>query len=109
MIEILDLVKDLRVKTGAGFVDCKKALLSSKNNIEIAIEILRKKGLSTANKKSLREAKEGVVCINFYDKYSVIMEINTETDFAAKNNEFINFIKELIKISSNVSRLWGLI
>lgn len=105
MIEILNLVKDLRERTGAGFVDCKKALSESKNNIDIAIEILRKKGLSTANKKSLRDANEGVVCINFYEKHSTIMEVNTETDFAAKNIQFINFIKELIKISLGANNI----
>ena len=99
MTELLNLIKDLRGITGAGFLDCKKALLENDNNVENSITYLRKKGLSKANKKSSRQANEGVVCVNIKDTKGSIIEINTETDFAAKNQEFLNFAKELNSIS----------
>ena len=99
MTELLNLIKDLREITGAGFLDCKKALLENNNNVENSITYLRKKGLSKANKKSSRQANEGVVCVNIKDNKGSIIEINTETDFAAKNQEFLKFAKELNSIS----------
>ena len=101
MSEILNLVKELRERTGAGFVDCKKALIESNNQIENAIETLRKKGLSKVNKKLSRDAKEGVVCINNNENEAIIFQINTETDFAAKSEKFLNFIKEFTKFAIN--------
>ncbi|MBI28696.1 MAG: Elongation factor Ts [Alphaproteobacteria bacterium MarineAlpha5_Bin11] len=96
MSKDLNLIKDLRETTGAGFVDCKNALSESNNDVDKAIDYLRKKGLSKANKKSSREAKDGIVSINIYNesKEATIIEINSETDFAAKNIEFINFVKK---------------
>ena len=85
MSEIFDLVKVLREKTGAGFVDCKIALEKNSNDIDNAIIYLRKKGTLKVVKKSIRETKEGVVCINISKNFSSILEINTETDFVAKN------------------------
>ena len=88
----LDLIKDLRGKTGAGFLDCKNALSENNNNIDKSIDSLRKKGLSKASKKSSREAKEGAVGFYTNDNVSVILKINSETDFSAKSDTFLNFL-----------------
>ena len=92
MSELMNNIKNLREITGAGFLDCKKALEENSNEIESSIDFLRKKGLAKANKKSSREAKEGAIGIYSNDKYSTIIQINTETDFAAKNDVFLNFM-----------------
>jgi len=90
------LVKELREKTGAGMMDCKKALGEVDGNIEEAIEFLRKKGLAAAAKKSGRIAAEGAVVASLKDnKSGVIVEVNSETDFVAKNDDFKNFAQEL--------------
>ena len=88
----LKLVKELRDKTGAGFLDCKEALSNNDGNIDNAIDYLRKKGLAKASKKSSREANEGA--IGFYENNSicVLIKINSETDFAAKSDTFLNFV-----------------
>jgi len=91
----MDNIKSLRESTGAGFLDCKKALQENNNEIEKSIDFLRKKGLAKAVKKSSREAKEGVVGVFMNDKVAVILEINTETDFAAKNEIFLDFVDEI--------------
>jgi|TARA_B110000438_G_scaffold167572_1_gene160295 elongation factor Ts len=88
-------VKELRKLTGAGFKDCNIAIKDSNGDIEKAIEILRVKGISKASKKMTRDAKEGVIIINDSNNYKSILEINCETDFVAKNEEFINFVKEI--------------
>ena len=103
MSEILNLIKDLRERTGAGFLDCKNALTESKNNIDNAIVLLRKKGVSRAVKKSKRETNEGVVCINIENDFATIIEINTETDFVAKNSDFLKFVKKLNQQSKNAT------
>ena len=103
MAEILDLIKDLRDRTGAGFVDCKNALIESKNDIDSAINLLRKKGASRAIKKSKRETNEGVVCINIEKYFATIIEINTETDFVAKNSDFLKFVRKLNKLSQTAN------
>ena len=92
MGEDLKLVKELRNKTGAGFLDCKEALSNSNGNIDNAIDYLRKKGLAIASKKSSREANEGA--IGFYENNSIciLIKINSETDFAAKSDTFLNFV-----------------
>lgn len=92
MGEDLKLVKELRNKTGAGFLDCKEALSNNNGNIDNAIDYLRKKGLAKASKKSSREAKEGA--IGFYENNSIciLIKINSETDFAAKSDTFLNFV-----------------
>ncbi len=95
MSDITKLIKDLRNKTGAGFLDCKNALSQNDNNIEKAVEYLRKKGLAKASKKSSREANEGAVGIYNSDNINVILKINTETDFAAKSETFLKFMDEL--------------
>ena len=102
-------VKELRKSTGAGFKDCNAALKESKGDLEKAVEILRVKGIARASKKMSRDATEGVVVISGnIDKASMI-EINCETDFVAKNDDFINFAKELgdinYKCSSDIEKI----
>lgn len=91
------LVKELREKTGAGFIDCKKALSETNGDIEKAIDYLRQKGLSAAAKKAGRIASEGVVgsYIHGGGKMGVLVEVNCETDFVAKNEDFLNFVKDV--------------
>ena len=99
MSEITDLIKELRNKTGAGFLDCKNALEENKNNIDESIEYLRKKGLAKASKKTSREANEGAIGIYNNEDKLVIIKVNSETDFAAKSDTFLNFLDELGKIA----------
>ena len=94
-MESANLIKDLRNKTGAGFLDCKNALSETNNNLDEAVEYLRKKGLAKASKKSSREANEGAVGIYSNDKIITIIKVNSETDFAAKSDTFLNFIDQL--------------
>jgi len=91
------MVKDIRDTTGAPFIDCKKALEETKGNIDKAIEILRVKGLAKVSKKTGRETPEGVITsyIHGGGKIGVMVEINCETDFVARNDEFQNFSKEV--------------
>tara|TARA_Y100000996_G_scaffold72846_1_gene49046 strand:+ start:173 stop:1027 length:855 start_codon:yes stop_codon:yes gene_type:complete len=91
----LNLIKELREKTGAGFLDCKNALKESNNDINLSIDSLRKKGLAKANKKSSREAKEGAVGFFRNENMSVILKINSETDFSAKSDTFLDFVDYL--------------
>ena len=95
----LDKVKKLRELTGVGFKDCKNAIDENKGDIEKSIEFLRKKGIAKANKKMERVAADGLVCICEKENKFSIIEINTETDFAAKNNEFIKFAEEISKLA----------
>ena len=99
----LESVKKLRSTTGAGFKDCNSALKEASGNLEKAIEILRIKGVSKASKKMSREANEGLVFICGNEKKTSIIEINCETDFVAKNDDFINFTKEIGEINNSVS------
>lgn len=91
------VVKELREKTGAGFMDCKKALKEANGDMEKAIEILREKGLSAAAKKSGRIAAEGVVesYIHMGGRIGVLVEVNCETDFVAKTDEFKTFVRDI--------------
>lgn len=91
-------VKELREKTGAGMLDCKKALQESEGNMEKAIDWLREKGISKAAKKESRIAAEGLSEILVDGNKAVILEINSETDFVAKNAEFTNFVSRLAKV-----------
>ena len=95
------LVKELREITGAGMMDCKKALVESDADIERAIEILREKGLSKAAKKSDRIAAMGLVRIAYSEggKSAALVEVNSETDFVAKNEDFINFVERIAEIT----------
>lgn len=97
------LVKELREKTNAGMMDCKKALNEANGDIAKAIDILREKGLSQAAKKSGRIAAEGLTTslVSEDGKKGVVIEVNSETDFVAKNPEFQNFVVELAKITLN--------
>lgn len=90
------LVKELRERSGAGMMDCKKALVETNGDIEKAIDLLREKGLASAAKKASRIASEGLVEAYIHGgRIGVLIEINTETDFVAKNNEFKNFVKDM--------------
>ncbi|MCA1980154.1 MAG: translation elongation factor Ts [Calditerrivibrio sp.] len=89
------LVKELRERTGAGMMDCKKALSEVGGDLEQAIEYLRKKGLSSAAKKAGRIAAEGIIAEYIDGNKGVIVEVNSETDFVARNEEFVNFAKEI--------------
>ena len=99
----LESVKKLRNTTGAGFKDCNSALKEAAGNLEKAIEILRIKGVSKASKKMSREANEGLVYICGDEKKTSIIEINCETDFVAKNDDFLNFTKEIGEINNSVN------
>ena len=105
----IEKVKKLREATGAGFKDCNLAIKESKGDLDKAVEILRIKGISKASKKMSREAKEGVVAISGDNKKTSIIEVNCETDFVAKNENFINFVKELSELNnqknSNIEEL----
>ena len=100
---LLEKVKQLREITGVGFKDCKIAIDETGGDIDKSIELLRKKGIAKANKRSQRIAAEGLVSI-FEEKNKVsIVEVNSETDFVAKNNEFIDFVEEVSQISLKTS------
>ncbi len=105
----IEKVKKLREATGAGFKDCNLAIKESEGDLDKAVEILRIKGISKASKKMSREAKEGVVAISGDKKKTSIIEVNCETDFVAKNENFINFVKELSELNnkknSNIAEL----
>jgi elongation factor Ts len=92
-------VNELRQKTGAGMMDCKKALTESDGDFEKAIEILRKKGASVASKRAEKSANEGMVVTKLSDdnKKASIIEVNCETDFVAKSNDFVNLAKEVVE------------
>jgi elongation factor Ts len=91
------LVKQLREKTNAGFMDCKKALAESAGDLEMAEAYLRTKGIASAGKKASRATKEGIVAsyIHLQGKVGVLVEVNCETDFVAKNENFRNFVKDI--------------
>ena len=98
-MSVLEKVKELREVTGAGMQDCKNALKENNNDIDKSIEYLRKKGVLKAAKKSSRDAAEGLIIIGEDQKQLSLTEINTETDFVAKNSEFLNFCNEISKKS----------
>ena len=105
----IEKVKQLRKSTGAGFKDCNAALKESKGDLDKAAEILRVKGIAKASKKMSRSATEGVVVTSGDEKKMSLIEVNCETDFVAKNDDFIEFVKELSELnnhhSSNVEDL----
>ena len=96
---ILDKVKKLREITGIGFKDCKEAIDKNNGDIEKSIEFLRIKGIAKANKKMDRVAADGLVCISEKENNFSIIEVNSETDFVAKNNEFIKFVEEISQLA----------
>jgi elongation factor Ts len=97
MSSLSALVKELRGKTGAGILDCQKALQDTGNDVEKAIDLLRQKGLAAAQKKAGRETKEGIISSYIHSgaKIGVLLEVNCETDFVARNDEFQAFVKEV--------------
>ncbi len=99
----LENVKKLRQSTGAGFKDCNLALKEANGNLEKAAEILRVKGIAKASKKMTREANEGVVVVSGDINKTSMIEVNCETDFVAKNDNFIDFVKELSEINNSCS------
>ena len=105
----IEKVKKLREATGAGFKDCNLAIKESNGDLDKAVEILRVKGISKASKKMSRDAKEGVVAVSGDEKKTSIIEVNCETDFVAKNDNFIDFVKEISDLNnqndSNIEKL----
>ena len=99
----IDKIKNLRQSTGAGFKDCNLALKEADGDLNKAAEILRVKGIAKASKKMSRDAKEGVIVITGDKKKTSLIEVNCETDFVAKNEDFINFVKELSEINNSCS------
>ena len=99
----IEKVKKLREATGAGFKDCNLAIKESAGDLDKAIEILRVKGISKASKKMSRDAKEGVVVISGDENKTSVIEVNCETDFVAKNDDFISFVKELSELNNQHS------
>ena len=99
----IEKIKKLRKSTGAGFKDCNAALKESNGDLDKAVEILRIKGVAKASKKMSREAKEGVIAISGDEMKTSLIEVNCETDFVAKNNDFIEFVKELSKLNNSCS------
>ncbi len=102
------LVKQLREKTGAGMMDCKKALLETTGDFETAIDWLRKKGLSAAAKKSDRIAAEGLTAINIKDNMGAIIEVNSETDFVARNDKFQQLVRNIAILALQQNNLASL-
>ena len=96
---LLKKVKQLREITGVGFRDCKNAIEETKGDIEKSIELLRKQGIAKASKRMERIAAEGLICISEEDNNFSMIEINSETDFVAKNSEFINFVENVSKVA----------
>ena len=96
----IEKIKKLRQSTGAGFKDCNSALKESNGDLDKAAEILRVKGIAKASKKMSREAKEGVIAISSNGIKTSLIEVNCETDFVAKNNDFVDFVKELSELNN---------
>ena len=99
----IEKIKQLRQSTGAGFKDCNSALKESSGDLEKAVENLRVKGIAKASKKMSRDAKEGVILLSGDDNKSSLLEVNCETDFVAKNEDFIKFVKELSELNNQCS------
>ena len=99
----IENIKKLRQSTRAGFKDCNAALKEASGDLEKAAEILRVKGIAKASKKMSRDAKEGVIVVSGDSKKTSLIEVNCETDFVAKNDDFLNFVKELSEINNQCS------
>ena len=95
----IDKIKRLRQSTGAGFKDCNSAIQEANGDLDKAVEILRVKGVAKASKKMSREANEGVIALSGDSKKFSVIEVNCETDFVAKNEDFISFVKEISEIN----------
>ena len=94
-----DSVKQLRERTGAGMMECKKALVETKGDLDAAAELMRKSGLAKADKKATRVAAEGTVAIERNDRHAVLVEVNCETDFVARGDEFQEFAREVARVA----------
>ena len=99
----IEKVKKLREISGAGFKDCNLAIKESNGDIDKAIEILRVKGISKASKKMSRDAKEGVIAVSGDETKTSVIEVNCETDFVAKNEDFTNFVTELSELNNQIN------
>ena len=99
----IEKVKQLRKSTGAGFKDCNAALKESNGDLDKAAEILRVKGIAKASKKMSRSATEGVIAVSGDENKMSLIEVNCETDFVAKNEDFINFVQELSDLNNKLS------
>ena len=99
----IEKIKQLRQSTGAGFKDCNSSLKESGGDLDKAMEILRIKGIAKASTKMSRDAKEGVILLSGDDNKSSLLEVNCETDFVAKNENFIQFVKELSELNNQCS------
>ncbi len=99
----IENIKKLRQSTGAGFKDCNSALKESGGDLDKAVEILRIKGVAKASKKMSRDAREGVILLSGDNKKSSLLEVNCETDFVAKNEDFIKFVQELSDLNNQCS------
>ena len=99
----IEKVKKLREISGAGFKDCNLAIKESGGDIDKAIEILRVKGISKASKKMSRDAKEGVIAVSGDETKTSVIEVNCETDFVAKNEDFTNFVTELSELNNQIN------
>ncbi|MGI9361593.1 MAG: translation elongation factor Ts, partial [Parasphingorhabdus sp.] len=95
-------VKELRERTGAGMMDCKKALSETNGDVEAAVDLLRTKGLAAAQKKSSRTAAEGLVGVAVSGTKGVAVEVNSETDFVAKNEQFQGFVSNVAQVALNL-------
>src|SRR5690625_907390 len=100
------LVKELREKTGAGMMDCKKALTENQGDVEAAVDWLRKKGLAAAAKKAGRTAAEGLVGVATEGSRGAIVEVNAETDFVARNEKFQEFVSQAARLALEKGALW---
>ena len=101
----IEKIKKLRQTTGAGFKDCNSALKESQGDLDKAAEILRVKGIAKASKKMSRDAKEGVILLSGDNNKTSLLEVNCETDFVAKNDDFISFVKELGDLNNKYSSI----
>ena len=99
----IEKIKQLRNSTGVGFKDCSAAIEESSGDLDKAVEILRIKGISKASKKMSRQAKEGVVALSGDENKISLIEVNCETDFVAKNDDFVNFVKEISDINNSIN------
>src|SRR6267378_1495890 len=95
-----DTVKQLRERTGAGMMECKKALVETKGDLDAAAELMRKTGLAKADKKATRVAAEGTVAVERAGNSAVLVEVNCETDFVARSDEFLAFVRELARVTA---------
>ena len=100
--ETLENIKKLRELTGVGFKDCKLAIDENGGDLEKSVDFLRKKGIAKASKKMSRTASEGLVLVHEENNSVSLIEINSETDFVAKNKDFISFCKEIFSISASL-------